>query len=174
MIVAIIQARMGSKRLPGKVLSEIGSKPMIEYILDRVGSVDDIDQCIVATTDSSKDDKLATWCTEQHVDVFRGSEFDVLDRYYQCAVAANAEMVARITADDPFKDPKVITQAIQILRQNSALDYCSNTLVPTYPEGLDVEALRGRPERTSREELIALAVSLIRQCAYKVQSQRLF
>lgn len=139
MIVAIIQARIGSERLPGKVLSKIGSKPMIEHTLDRVSLVHDIDQCIVATTDSNKDDELVKWCTEQNVAVFRGSESDVLDRYYKCALASNAEMIVRITADDPFKDPKVITQAIQILRQNSILDYCSNTLVPTYPEGLDVE-----------------------------------
>ena len=112
---------------------------MIEHILDRVSLVHDIDQCIVATTDLNKDDELVKWCTEQNVAVFRGSESDVLDRYYKCALASNAEMIVRITADDPFKDPKVIAQAIQILRQNSILDYCSNTLVPTYPEGLDVE-----------------------------------
>lgn len=142
MIVAIIQARLGSKRLPGKVLSKIGRKPIIKHILDRVSLVDEIDQCIVATTNSRKDDKLVAWCREQNVDVFRGSESDVLDRYYQCAVASNAEMIVRITADDPFKDPKVITQAIEIMRQNRILDYCSNTLVPTYPEGLDVEVFR--------------------------------
>ena len=139
MIVAIIQARIGSERLPGKVLSKIGSKPMIRHVLDRIRLADDIDQCIVATTNSRKDNKLVEWCREQNVAVFRGSETDVLDRYYQCALASKAEMIVRITADDPFKDPKVITQAIQILRQNSILDYCSNTLVPTYPEGLDVE-----------------------------------
>ena len=139
MIVAIIQARMGSKRLPGKVLSKIGSKPMIGHILHRVSSVDEIDHCVVATTNSSEENKLLAWCNEQNVAVFRGSEFDVLDRYYNCALALNAEIIVRITADDPFKDPKVIAQAIQILRQNRTLDYCSNTLLPTYPEGLDVE-----------------------------------
>lgn len=143
-IVAIIQARMGSKRLPGKVLADIAGLPMIARVLQRVSCVRDLTQIIIATSTSAADDILVEWL-EKHYSgykIFRGSENDVLDRYYQCAKFYKVDLIVRITADDPLKDAGIIQRAIDCFYKDDALDYCSNTLLPTYPEGLDVEVFK--------------------------------
>jgi len=142
-VVAIIQARMGSSRLPGKVLADIHGRPMLKWLLDRVRSVQEIDEIVVATTDNPKDDPLELWVRNQNVACFRGSESDVLDRFFRCLEEGHAgDIIVRVTADDPLKDPGVIREAIKILLKNPAVDYCSNILKPTYPEGLDIEVFR--------------------------------
>jgi spore coat polysaccharide biosynthesis protein SpsF len=141
--IAIIQARMASTRLPMKVLAEIEGRPMLEWLIQRVSATPAINQIIVATTDSAADDELANWVDKvAGLECFRGSENDVLDRFYQCAKWHRADLIVRVTADDPLKDAAIIQKAIDCFFENSSLDYCSNTIKPTYPEGLDIEVFR--------------------------------
>jgi spore coat polysaccharide biosynthesis protein SpsF (cytidylyltransferase family)/aryl-alcohol dehydrogenase-like predicted oxidoreductase len=155
--LAIIQARLGSSRLPGKVLSDLHGRPMLAWLLERVKSVKAIDEIVVATTTEAKDDKLEQWIREHGgVDCFRGSERDVLDRFYHCAEGRGADLIVRVTADDPLKDPSIIARAISICRDDPTLDYCSNTMIPTYPEGLDIEVFRTEAlARAQREAVLA-------------------
>ena len=136
--VAIIQARMGSTRLPNKVLSDIVGRPMLWHILNRVKKSEFIDDIILATTTDKKDDDIVEFAKEHGIIIFRGSNDDVLDRYYQAANENNVKNIVRITADDPLKDPDVIDKIIKIYKKNG-LDYVSNTIEPTYPLGLDTE-----------------------------------
>lgn len=150
--VAIIQARMGSTRLPGKVLADICGKPLLQRLIERVRATPGISRVVVATTTESADDVLADWCSAQSVAVYRGSVDDVLDRFWQCAKQHPAEFIVRVTADDPLKDPEVIAQALALCASSPEVDYASNTLQPTYPEGLDIEVVRFRTlERAARE-----------------------
>lgn len=155
-VVAIVQARMGATRLPGKVLAEIAGKTLIARVIERVHACPAIHAIVVATTTESSDDELVEQLDlDSQCTVYRGSVADVLDRYYQCARSAGADIVVRITADDPLKDPSIIGHAIELMRQDPALDYCSNTLEPTYPEGLDVEVFRfAALQRAWREALL--------------------
>ena len=137
-IVAIVQARMGSTRLPGKVLMDIHGLSMMEWVFGRVNKSKLVNQVVLATTESVEDDVLVSWSKLHQFDFFRGSEKDVLSRFYFCAKKNYAEIIVRITADDPLKDPVIIDEAINKLISNGA-DYCSNTITPTYPEGLDIE-----------------------------------
>ena len=138
-VLAIIQARMGSTRLPGKVLRDLHGKKILEIIIERVSMSDYIDQIAVATSIESQDDLIEAWCDSKHLACFRGSEDDVLDRFYKTASYYNGELIVRITADDPLKDSKIIDRAIASFRDDKELDYCSNTIIPSYPEGLDIE-----------------------------------
>lgn len=150
--VAIIQARMGSTRLPGKVLADICGKPLLQRLIERVRATPGVSRVVVATTTESADDVLADWCSAQAVAVYRGSVDDVLDRFWQCAQQHPAEFIVRVTADDPLKDPEVIAQALALCASSPEVDYASNTLQPTYPEGLDIEVVRFRTlERAARE-----------------------
>src|SRR5262249_5722747 len=137
-VLAIVQARMASTRLPGKTLMEIESRPVIQHIIERVQSARGIDDLVVATTDRPADDSLVAFLKAGRVKVFRGSENDVLDRFYQCAAVHPSQVVVRVTADDPLKEPTIIDRAIDTILGDRSLDYCSNTIHPTYPEGLDV------------------------------------
>ena len=137
--VAIVQARMNSSRLPGKVLCDIHGKPLIERLYERLLAVEELDEIVIATTTRDDDNVLVDWLMSNGIPSYRGSESDVLDRFYQCAVTANAEAIVRVTADDPLKDPGIISRAISLLHGNVNTDYVSNTIEPTYPEGLDIE-----------------------------------
>jgi len=103
-----------------------------------------LENLVVATTTQREDDSISALCHGLNIACFRGSEIDVLDRYYQCAKAHNADIIVRITADDPFKDPEVADMIIEEILQDDELDYVSNTIHPTYPEGLDIEVFRFR------------------------------
>lgn len=137
-IVAIIQARMGSSRLPGKALKDINGRSMLARVVRRAGRSALIDQLVVATTDKELDDAIVSECESLGFPSFRGSEDDVLDRYYQTAKAFSAEGIVRITSDCPLIDPEIIDRVIQTFLNNN-LDYASNTIEGTYPRGLDVE-----------------------------------
>lgn len=151
--VAIIQARLGSTRLPGKVLKGITGKPMLAHVVERVRRASNVDLVLIATTDLTRDDPLAQFCEEHDYPYSRGSESDVLDRYYHAAQEFEADLVVRITSDCPLIDPDVIEQAIT---EHKALqpDYTSN-FVPdrTFPRGLDVEVFSWKIlERIWRED----------------------
>ncbi len=139
-IVAIVQARMGSTRLPQKTLAPLAGKPMLAHILERIQAVEAIDQIVIATTTRPEDEAIVHLAQDLDVPVYRGSVEDVLDRFYQCARQIGAHTIVRITADDPFKDPQIIQEMLEHWQAAyPAYDYLSNTLEPTYPEGLDIE-----------------------------------
>ena len=151
-VVAIVQARMNSTRLPGKVLADICGQPLLKRLIDRVSVTPGVERVVVATTIESADDILADWCSEHGLPCYRGSVDDVLDRFWQCAQLHPAEFIVRVTADDPLKDPEIIAQALELCASAPEIDYASNTLQPTYPEGLDVEVVRFRAlKRAARE-----------------------
>lgn len=114
---AIIQARCGSTRFPDKVFADIDGKPLIWHVVNRLRYAGKIDRIIIATTVSAKDDKIESWCRENGVDCFRGSEENVLNRYYSASEAFPSDYVVRITADDPFKEPAVIDAVITKLQE---------------------------------------------------------
>jgi len=138
LIVALIQARMGSTRLPGKTMADICGRPMLRHIVDRVSAAKSIDRIVVATTISPSDEAIAKYCAQEGIACFRGDEQDVLDRFYRAAKAHAASAVVRITSDCPLSDPEVIENVIARFKQGDC-DYASNTLRYTYPDGLDVE-----------------------------------
>jgi spore coat polysaccharide biosynthesis protein SpsF len=140
LITAIIQARMGSSRLPGKTMMEISGKPFLQLVIERTKVSKLINSIVVATTSGKSDDPIIKLCNKLKISYFRGSERDVLDRYYQAALQHNASIIVRITGDDPFKDPEVIDKAIStFLALGENIDYVSNTIKVTYPIGIDVE-----------------------------------
>jgi glutamate-1-semialdehyde 2,1-aminomutase len=138
-IHAIVQARLGSKRFPKKVLQKIGDFAIIELLLNRVSNSKCINKIIVATTLDDKDQELINFVERLGFCAYAGSENDVLDRYYQIAKKENSDIIVRITGDCPFIDPKLIDEVIERLIDSNS-DYSSNTQPPTFPDGLDVEA----------------------------------
>ena len=138
-VIAIIQARVGSTRLPRKVLADIGGRPLLWHVVQRVRQARLVDRTVVATSTEADDDAIAAFCDRNDVGCFRGSETDVLDRFYQTAQAFPANFFVRITADCPLIDPDVIDRVLAIL-QTGKYEYVSNTLRYTYPDGLDTEA----------------------------------
>jgi spore coat polysaccharide biosynthesis protein SpsF len=154
-VVAIIQARMGSTRLPGKVLKDLSGECMLVRVVRRICRAKALDEVLVATTTQPADDAIAKLCDAQGWACFRGSEEDVLDRYYRAAVAHRAEGVVRITSDCPLIDPEVIDYVVQaFLERQPAIDYASN-FVPkrSFPRGMDVQVVRfDALERAWRED----------------------
>jgi len=138
---AIIQARCGSTRFPNKVFALIDGKPLLWHVVNRLKYATKIDDIILATTVNEKDDKIEEWCKENNVHCFRGSEENVLNRYYSASEAFPSDYVVRITADDPFKEPKVIDAVITKLIEEG-YDHVTNNLPPSFPEGLDCEAFK--------------------------------
>jgi len=137
----ILQARMGSTRLPNKTMIEIEGKPMLAHIINRITKSKLADRVIIITTELPEDDVIVKFAKENNIEYFRGSENDVLDRYYQAAKHFGTEIVVRATADDPLKDPKIIDKVIQAFLDNPGYNYVSNTIKPTYPEGIDIEVM---------------------------------
>ncbi len=137
-VVAIVQARMGSTRLPNKVMKHIDGVPMIELLLKRLTKSQEINEIVVATSVDERNDPLVAHVTGLGFRCFRGSENDVLERFCLAAKGADAEVVVRITGDCPLVDPKLVDQAIRGYK-SSGVDYYSNVAPPTYPDGLDVE-----------------------------------
>ena len=134
----ILQVRMDSKRLPCKALEKIGSKEMLVFLVDRLKTINEVSEIIIATSNHPIDDILENVAKKLKLKIYRGSLNDVLNRFYKCALENNLDVIVRVTADDPFKDPKVIKKAINIFIDNK-FDYVSNTLIPSYPEGIDIE-----------------------------------
>jgi spore coat polysaccharide biosynthesis protein SpsF (cytidylyltransferase family) len=139
MIGCIIQARMGSSRLPGKVLMKTDEdKPLLFYVIKQLQYSKKFKKIIVATTTNKEDDTIEECVKALGVECFRGNEKDVLDRYYQCAKKFSLSVIIRITADCPLIDP-IITDKVIEKFFSSNFDYATNTLVRTFPDGMDVE-----------------------------------
>jgi spore coat polysaccharide biosynthesis protein SpsF len=150
-IVAIIQARMGSSRLPRKVLMDLRGATVLDRVLNRLGRSKLIHESLVATTVEPADDAIVEHCERMGRKLFRGSELDVLDRYYQAAKHINADIVVRITSDCPVIDPEVTDATIRAFLDRRA-DYASNMRMRTYPRGLDTEVMTVQAlERAWRE-----------------------
>jgi spore coat polysaccharide biosynthesis protein SpsF len=141
-VVAIIQGRMSSSRLPGKIIADIAGQPMLTRVYTRTSRAQTLDEVIFATTTDASDDPVAEYCDFSGIPVTRGSLFDVLDRYYQTAKQAKADVVVRITADCPVIDPDLIDDVVKAVTSDQ-FDFACNRLPPpfqrTYPIGLDVE-----------------------------------
>lgn len=139
-IVAIVQARMGSARLPGKVLKPINGKPMIELLLSRLSRSKELDKIVVSTSYKNENDKLCSFISSLGYECIRGSENNVLKRYYKTAQIVKADIIVRITGDCPLIDPKLVDECIEGFK-NSDVDYFSNTYPRSFPDGLDVSVM---------------------------------
>lgn len=138
-VVAIIQARMGSTRLPGKVMRELGGRTVLAHVIERVKACKAIDQIVVATTTATADEVIVAEALRCGADYFRGSEEDVLERYYLAAKQVAAKVVVRITSDCPLIDPALLGAMVNDFVADGGVDYLSNTLERHYPRGLDAE-----------------------------------
>ena len=136
--MAITQARSGSSRLPEKVLLEVMGKTLLEIHITRACWAKRVDELIVATTTRDADSRIEYLAKKMNVGCYRGREADVLDRYYKAAKKSMADIIVRITSDCPLIDPVVIDNAINLYRKKQ-VDYVSNTMNPTFPNGIDVE-----------------------------------
>ena len=139
-ILLIIQARMNSSRLPGKVLADICGKPCLQHVLEKVSKSKKVNNIVVATTTNPVDNPVVDLCNQLGHKTFCGDENDVLGRFYEAAEIEEALTIVRITADCPMIDPDVIDEVISTFLINNH-DYVSNTIKRTYPDGLDVEVM---------------------------------
>jgi spore coat polysaccharide biosynthesis protein SpsF len=154
-VVAIIQARVGSTRLPGKVLLDLAGESMLARVVNRVSRAATLQEVVVATTTQTVDETIVRLCDERTWPCFRGSEDDVLDRYEQAAEAHNADVVVRITSDCPLIEPDIIDRTVgEFLKHRPDVDYACNFLPDrTFPRGLDVEVIgRDALRRAWRED----------------------
>jgi len=149
-IVATIEARMTSSRLPGKVLLPAAGKPMLQHLIDRLRSVPSVDDIVVATTVNETDDVIENFCTDSGVMCYRGSEDDVMLRVIGAAEKAQADLVVEITGDCPIIDPEIVEQTIRMYLANTA-DYVSNAHIRSYPDGMDAQVFRLATLRQSAE-----------------------
>ena len=151
-VLCIIQDRMGSPRLPGKVLKEVRGMSLLEYQIRRMKQAKLIDRLVVATTINAEDNQLEQFCAKAGVDCFRGSEEDVLERYRECAQQyPEYRIIVRATGDCPLIDPVVVDEVIQFLLDGD-YNYVSNVAPPTFPDGMDIEAFtRESLEKAARE-----------------------
>lgn len=141
MILGILQARMSSSRLPGKVMKTILGVPMLLMQIKRINRCSMIDKLIVATSLDPSDDPIESLCIENNISIYRGSLNDVLDRFYRATLIYKPDHIVRLTGDCPLSDPQLIDNIISHhIRGN--YDYTSNSIEPTYPDGLDTEVFR--------------------------------
>ena len=139
MIGCIIQARMGSSRLPGKVLMKSGNGiPLLYHVINQLRHCSKVKNLVIATTTNQEDDEIEKFADNNSVNVFRGSEKDVLDRYFQCAKKYSFSTIVRITSDCPLIDPQIVDKVIERFFSGN-YDYATNTLIRTFPIGTDVE-----------------------------------
>jgi spore coat polysaccharide biosynthesis protein SpsF len=137
-IGCIVQARMGSTRLPGKVLAKINNKPMLHYLVKQLQFSNEINEIVIATTDLEEDLEIVKFAKKNNIRFFIGSDDDVLDRYYQCAKEFSFSTIVRITADNPLIDPYIVDKVIRCFKENT-YDYVSNAISRTFPYGTEVE-----------------------------------
>jgi spore coat polysaccharide biosynthesis protein SpsF len=144
-IVAIVQARMKSTRLPGKVIEPIRGEPMLTWVVERARLAKMLDEVVVATTTDASDDAIVDYCRSRKYPVYRGDPKDVLDRYWNAAEAFSADIIVRLTADCPLIDPDLIDETVRVLlNDDKRVDFVATRLPweRTYPIGLDVEACK--------------------------------
>jgi spore coat polysaccharide biosynthesis protein SpsF len=140
-VVASIEARMTSSRLPGKVLLSAAGKSMFEHLVYRLNKVPSLDKIVLATTTNIADDPLVSLAKNLGIDVFRGDEDDVMQRVIDACDFVNADIVVEITGDCPIIDPQIVEQSISLFKAHD-VDYVSNALVRSYPDGMDTQVFR--------------------------------
>ncbi|WP_378950627.1 cytidylyltransferase domain-containing protein [Pelosinus sp. sgz500959] len=156
--VIIVQARMTSTRLPAKVLMPILGKPLLTYQIERMKRIKLADEIVIATTTNDDDQTIVDLCEKLSISYFRGSELNVLERYYEAAKKYNADHVVRLTSDCPLIDPAVVDKVIAFYKENkSDYDYVSNTLKRTYPRGLDTEVFSFQILHQAYQEAIEMS-----------------
>lgn len=141
-VVCLVQARVGSTRLPGKILKEICGKTILYHEIDRLKKCKEIDEIVIATTDKEDDDKIVNEAKKLSVKYFRGSENDVLSRFYYSAKENNADIIVRVTSDCPCIDFEILDKMLIYFKdkyKEKQIDYLSNTINRTYPRGYDIE-----------------------------------
>ncbi|MGE5403412.1 MAG: cytidylyltransferase domain-containing protein [Candidatus Saccharibacteria bacterium] len=157
-VVLIIQARMTSTRLPGKILREIMGKPLLQYQIERLRKVDLAHEIVIATTANNSDQPVVELCSKLGVKYFRGPEDDVLERFYRAALENQADVVVRLTGDCPVIDPLIVNKVIGLYLDNQdKVDYVSNVLQRTYPRGMDTEVFSFQVLREAFNEAAAPA-----------------
>jgi len=139
-IIATVEARMSSTRLPGKTMMLIAGKPLLEHVVKRLQAAKKVDEVVVATTYNFLDDEIVSFCNLNNITVFRGSEKDVLDRVYQAAKVFHADLIVQAGADCPFYDPTLIDTLIE-LYLDGEYAYVANDMELTYPEGVDAHIM---------------------------------
>lgn len=141
--LAVLQIRSGSSRLPGKPLLEVMGRPITSYLLDRIRSCKSVSRIIAATTDSPEDDELCEYFDNQGIDVFRGSQANVLDRVYRSVESVDDEYFIKFWGDSPLMDPALVDEIVESLEiRFSGYDYVSNNHPSTYPEGMQIEVVK--------------------------------
>ncbi len=141
-IVIVVQARMGSTRLPGKILKKIDNKTLLEIQIERIKAIKTKATIVVATTKNPNDNEIVELCKEIGVNSYRGDEYDLLNRHYQAAKLFNADTVVKIPSDCPLIDPNIIDKVLDFYIKNyKSYDYVSNLHPPSYPDGNDVEVM---------------------------------
>ena len=139
MILGIIQARMQSRRLPGKVLLPLEGKPVLWHIFSRLTKSKLIDEVCISTSTNPADDKIEKFAHEYGIKIFRGSEENLVKRHLDAGKKFNADVIVRVTGDCPLVDPKIVDKVIKVYLEDKKLDFASNSKTKTYPIGLDVE-----------------------------------
>ncbi|MCB9362534.1 glycosyltransferase family protein [Candidatus Woesearchaeota archaeon] len=139
--VLIIQARMGSTRLPGKMMLDVGGIPLIERVIHQAKACKSVDLVVLATGDGDANDVLCEKAKQLDTRCFRGNESDVLDRFYKAAEKYGADIIIRVTGDCPFLQPSIVNEVVESLIAQD-VDYACNTQPPTYPDGIDVEVMK--------------------------------
>lgn len=152
-IVAVVQARMGSQRLPGKVMTRLKGVPAIGWVATAASRAVGVDEVVVATSTNSENDVIERWCRINGIECYRGSEDDVLDRYIGVVDKYNADAIVRLTADCPLHDYRVIGDVIAAFKATGC-DYACNTEPPTYPDGLDTEVISARALKAAHQEAV--------------------
>lgn len=141
-VIAAIQVRMGSTRLPGKAIKKINGKTLIEWINYRLSFCKEVDQIVLSTSDTSENDPLESLAKDVGIDYFRGSETDLIKRLLETAKKFSADAVIRVTGDCPLVDPEILDKMIKIYRNKAPeIDYVTNVLPPTFPDGIDIEII---------------------------------
>ena len=154
--VIIVQARMTSTRLPGKVLKEILGKTLLAYLIERLRRVKLVDEIVIATTINATDDPIVALCNRLGVCVTRGSENDVLARYYEAAILHHADVIVRVTSDCPLIDPVVIDKIIAFYcNHRDEYDYVSNALTQSFPYGMAAEVFPFKALEEAHREAVA-------------------
>jgi spore coat polysaccharide biosynthesis protein SpsF len=138
MIICIIQARMGSTRLPGKTMMDVEGNPLLYHVIQRIKKSKKINKLVIATTSNEEDNVIEEYCKKLNVNCFRGDSKNVLYRYYQCAKKYNSKIIVRVTADCPFIDASIVDELIEMFENNN-YDLVTNNIPRTFPHGLDAE-----------------------------------
>src|SRR5690606_3770927 len=151
-ILAIVQARFSSRRLPGKVLAPVAGKPMLAWLLERLAHVEGLDEICVATSRDVSDDAVATFCRAESIDCHRGSLEGVAARLLEAAETRGADAFVRVNGDSPLLDPRIVSRAVSLYRKFEP-DLVSNVLVRSFPKGQSVEVVRTATLKSALDDI---------------------